>query len=174
MSVLVLLRGRAGTGKTTVADALGRALRAAVIDKDDVKDVLDARYRDEHVGGLTYEVMLRVVERCLAAGTSVVCDSPLTYPDLYGRALAMAERHGAEVRVIRTVCTDRDEWRRRLEARVGMPAHRVKDVDDPRLREPERYAADGELVLDTARPLPEVIHEALSHVGHRPVPHPVV
>lgn len=161
MKTLVLLRGKPGTGKSTLADALGAALRAAVIDKDDVKDVLDARYRDEHIGGMTYEVMLRVVERCLSIGTSVVCDSPLTYPDLYGRAIAMAERHGAEVRVFRTVCSDREEWRRRLETRGGMPDHRTKSLED--VDPQERYDVPGEIIIDTA--LEGSLHVALAHCG---------
>lgn len=161
MKTLVLLRGKPGTGKSTLANALGEALRAAVIDKDDVKDVLDERYRDGYVGGMTYEVMLRIAERCLAAGTSVICDSPLTYPDLYERSLAMAERHGAIVRVFRTICSDREEWSRRLESRVGMPDHRRKSLDavDPR----ERYEAAGEIVIDTA--LEGSVRTALAHCG---------
>lgn len=161
MKTLIMLRGKPGTGKSTLSDALGKALGAAVIDKDDVKDVLDERYRDEHVGGLTYLVMLRVAERCLSAGVSVVCDSPLTFPNFYARAVEIAARQGAELRLIRTVCSDREEWKRRLETRAGMPEHRVRSIDDPRLQGADLYEA-REAVIDTARPFEEVLAEAIA------------
>lgn len=163
MKTLVLLRGKPGTGKSTLSNALGHAMHAAVIDKDDVKDVLDARYRDEYIGGLTYEVMLRIAERCLAAGVSVICDSCLTYPDLHDRAVEIATRHGASIRVIRTVCTDREAWESRLAARGSWPNHRIKSLEESMARANERYEVADELVLDTARPFENVVRDALAH-----------
>lgn len=164
--MLILLRGKPGTGKSTLADAIGRRLRAAVIDKDDVKDVLDAKYRDEHVGGLAYEAMLRVAERCLRQGIPVVCDSPLSFPDLHARAIEIAARHGVPVVAVRAVCSDREEWRRRIEARVdaGLAEHRISSFDDPRLFADERYAIDDELVVDTTASVDECVAAVLERV----------
>jgi predicted kinase len=160
--MLILLRGKPGTGKSTLANALGRRLRAAVIDKDDIKDVLDRRYRDEHVGGLTYEVMLRIADRCLSQGIHVICDSPLTFPDLHRSALEIAARHGVPVKTVRLRCLD--EWRRRVESRRGQetPEHRVTSFDDPQLFHEEGYGIADELVIDTSKPIEEVVEAVLS------------
>jgi predicted kinase len=160
--MLVLLRGRPGTGKSTLADAFGRHLRAAVIDKDDIKDILDTRYRDEWVGGFSYEIMLRIAERCLSQGIDVICDSPLTYPDLYERAVALAARYESRVLAIRTVCSDQNVWRGRLEARTEFPDHRMKFFDAQQLLNEERYVVPDELVVDTARPLDACLRDVLA------------
>ena len=162
--MLILLRGKPGTGKSTFADALGRRLGAAVIDKDDVKDVLDARYRDEHIGGLTYDVMLKIAERCLRQGIPVICDSPLTFPDLHAQALEITARHGVPALAFRTVCSDREEWKRRIEdRRMRVVAdHRISDFADPRLFAEERYTVKDEIVIDTTAPLEACIEIALA------------
>lgn len=162
--MLILLRGKPGTGKSTLANVLGRRMRAAVIDKDDIKDVLDARYRDEFVGGMTYDIMLRIADRCLAQGVSVICDSPLAFPDLHQRALAIAARHGMPVRTVRLQCSDLDQWRERIEARKGsdMPQHRIATFEDARLHAPERYHVPDELVVDTSNPIDQTVASILA------------
>jgi predicted kinase len=165
--MLILLRGQPGTGKSTVADALGKRLCAAIIDKDDVKDVMDAKYRDEFIGGLCYEVMLRMADRCLAAGSHVICDSSLTYPDLHERALAIAARHDVPAHVIHLRCSDVEEWRGRIERRqeLGMPAHRVKEFSSQHIIKSALYNLDDEIAVDTAQPLDSVIEEILSRIS---------
>lgn len=164
--MLILLRGKPGTGKSTVADGLGRKLGAAVIDKDDIKDVLDSRYRDEYIGGLCYEVMLKIAERCLTQGLHVICDSPLTFADLHACAREMAARHGTSVRTVRLVCSDEAEWRRRIEARQGMPEHRVTEFTHTSLRKEEQYVDPDELVVDTAGSLESALDAILHFVQH--------
>jgi energy-coupling factor transporter ATP-binding protein EcfA2 len=55
MSWLLALKGPPGCGKSTLAAALSQRLGWPLIDKDDVKDLLDGKAAD--AGGLAYEIM---------------------------------------------------------------------------------------------------------------------
>lgn len=124
---LVVFKGMAGSGKSTLSRALSRGLGWQLIDKDDVKDVLHECIPDS--GGLAYAVMFNVARRQLLQGCSVICDSPLTFRTFYERAERIACEAGAALAVVECTCPDDDEWRRRIDARktLNLPAHHQTD-----------------------------------------------
>jgi hydrogenase nickel incorporation protein HypB len=81
---LIAFAGEAGSGKSTLSRALGRHLQWPVIDKDDVRDLLD-----DNAPGLAYDVMWNVARRQLLLGMSVICDSPLTGGPWHAAQIAM-------------------------------------------------------------------------------------
>ena len=87
---LLALKGPAGTGKSTLGRALAQRLGWPLLDKDDVKDVLDGQVTE--AGGLSYDVMFNIARRQLLQGLSVVCDSPLTFARSYARAEQIATK----------------------------------------------------------------------------------
>ena len=166
MPWLVAMKGFAGSGKSTLARALGRELGWAVLDKDDVMDVLHGRAPE--AGRLAYEVLLRVTRRQLLQGLSVICDSPLAFRSLYEHAGRIADESGARLAVVECVCPDEGEWRRRIDGRkaLGLPDHHQTDwaafVAYRDSREEHAYAATApRLVVDTTRPLPENLAEVV-------------
>lgn len=73
---LLAMKGLSGCGKSTLSRALSKQLGWPLIDKDDIRDLLD-----NHIpaaGALAYDIMFNVARRQLLQGMSVVCDSPLT------------------------------------------------------------------------------------------------
>jgi predicted kinase len=109
------MRGPPGSGKSAIARELGRRLGWAVIDKDDVRDLLP-----DPVGGASYEAMLAIARRQLLLGMCAIADSPLGYGQSYHRALAIATETSALVGIVECVCSDEPEWRRRIEDRQSM------------------------------------------------------
>jgi predicted kinase len=156
-----------GSGKSTLGREISKRLGWPIIDKDDVKDFIDGHCDDSAT--LAYSVMFNIARRQLQQGLNVICDSPLTYADLYGQAQRVANEAGAKLVVLECVCSDEGEWRRRIDARreLGLPAHHMSSweklqayrqmvegkVDYP--------VADERLVLDTCRPVGELVEEAV-------------
>ena len=169
--LLVALKGMPGSGKSALGRGISKRLGWPIIDKDDVKDLIDGQCDDP--GTLAYEVMFNIVRRQLQQGLNVICDSPLTYAGLYAQAQRVASEAGAKLVVLECVCSDEGEWRRRVEARgaLGLPAHHMSSWE--KLREYRRMVegkvdypvADERLVLDTCRPLEEVVEEAVGWLG---------
>jgi predicted kinase len=171
--VLLAFKGHPGSGKSALSDALGRALGWPVVDKDDIKDVLDGRSPD--AGGLAYEVMFRVVQRQLWLGLSVICDSPLAFEQAYHLARNMAISAGAALLVVETRCDDPIVWRQRIEQRsaLGLPAHHQTTWEglesyvaeaEPRVRYP---IPTPHLIVDTTRPLPAVLDDTIDWIAEQ-------
>lgn len=165
--LLVALKGMPGSGKSTLGRAISKRLGWPIIDKDDVKDLIDGHSNDS--GTLSYTVMFNITRRQLQQGLSVICDSPLTYVGLYEQARQAARKAGAKLVVLECVCTDEGEWRRRVEARgeLGLPAHHMSNWEK---LQAYREAVEGKtdyaiaeerLVMDTCRPFEELMEEAV-------------
>ena len=102
---LVLMAGMPGTGKTTLALALGRTFGWPVIDKDSLKSpLLTIGVSEELAGPASYALMLEMAHDLLVQqGLSVILDSPGRFPFVLERVLDMTEQVGANLKIIRCV-----------------------------------------------------------------------
>ncbi|HWQ11847.1 MAG TPA: AAA family ATPase [Roseiflexaceae bacterium] len=166
--LLIAFKGHPGSGKSALARVLGRRLGVPVIDKDDIKDVLDGRAED--AGGLAYTAMFNVARRQLLQGLSVICDSPLSEVGGYTMATVVAHDAAARLVVIECICSSQAEWRRRIEKRsaLRLPAHHVTSWEDleahlRRRAETSSYPiSEPYLVVDTVAPLEEVLRKIVT------------
>ena len=167
---LVLMKGPPGSGKSTVAQELGRRLGWPVIDKDAVRDLLP-----DELGGLSYEAMLELARRQLAIAISVIADSPLGYGRAYARARDIAAAAGARMLVIECECPDEAEWRRRIQQRAGtgLAAHHATDWTKVEGFH-ERAATDPyevdvpRLMVDTTGPVERTIRDVRRWLDQHP------
>lgn len=165
---LIALKGMPGSGKSTLGRALSRRRGWPLIDKDDVKDLLDGQATD--AGRLAYDVMFNVARRQLLQGLSTICDSPLTFDTLYDRARRIAAETNASLAIIECRCPDDREARRRIEARknLALPAHHQTDWErflayrDAVLAQTQYPITDPHLVVDTSRPLQATLDETIA------------
>jgi predicted kinase len=161
----IALKGLPGCGKSTVGRALSRQLGWPLIDKDDIKDILEARMPES--GPLAYATMFSIARRQLLQGLDVICDSPLNFPVSYEKARSIAEETGATLAIIECRCSDPQAWQRRIDARkaLHLPSHHQTDWQAfqailPQMQATASYPIiDPHLIVDTARPLAEVVDE---------------
>lgn len=170
MPFLLAMRGAPGTGKSTVARALSRRLQWPLIDKDDVKDVLDVQM--DAAGGPSYDVMIRVVRRQLLQGLSVIADSPLPR-QAYDGLVRVAGESDSLLLVLECRCSDEVAWRARIKHRrsLDLPAHHTttwEAVEEFRRRHTTtEYSVRGpNLVLDTTRPLVAITDDVMRWLAH--------
>jgi len=120
---LVLMAGLPGVGKTTLAFALGRELRWAVLEKDLLKEpFLEAPEHKENfdeytAGWAAYENSLKFTEDFLVKQQlSVILDTSLLHPFILERAKELTARSGAQLKII--LCeVDEDTRQHRLRTR---------------------------------------------------------
>jgi predicted kinase len=167
---LLLLAGPPGAGKTTLALAVGDALRWPVIDKDTLTSAMMASEIPVGlVGRASYELLLAVGrDLLLYQRLPVILDSPATYPIVVERATALAREADAALRVV--LCLANRELRtRRLAERVALPSQWRVDtstIEDGR-REWADHLPPETLVIRTERPLPDLVAEVLAYVQGR-------
>ncbi len=161
--LLVALKGLAGCGKSALGHALSRELGWPLIEKDDIKDLLDGHV--QAAGPLAYEIMFNLARRQLLQGLNVICDSPLTGSISYGRAQEIAAETLASLVVVECVCSDESRWKERINSRktLQLPAHHQTDWEAFQLflRQPyvqEEYAiTHPHCIVDTVHSLNECI-----------------
>jgi predicted kinase len=147
--VLIVLAGLPGTGKSTIAAALGRRLRTPVLTVDLVERALD---RPPDMSG--YVIVNRLADQQLRLGLTVIVDAVNPVEAARAGWRVLAADHGVPVRFVEVTCSDVDTHRDRVEARRRAdPAY--ADLDWPaverRIAEYEAWpAGEPHVALDTA------------------------
>lgn len=167
---LITLKGLSGSGKSTLGRALSKQLGWPLIDKDDVKDLLDG-YTPE-AGGLAYDIMFNIARRQLLQGLNVICDSPLVSNRSYQRARDVAAETSTSLAVIECCCSDEWLWSQHIDGRetIQLPAHHQTNWEAFKSLLPEKLAegsypiTDPLLVVDTVRPFPECLVEVIDWI----------
>lgn len=135
---LILVCGPGGTGKTTLADHLSRALNVACLHKDDVKASL-------HDVGIetprSFQVFQALVERQLANRIDLIIEATMHEPADWGILHRWQEAYDLDL--VCVICSaEKDERERRIRTRDRHPAHAAADL---------RQLAELDAVVDYSR-----------------------
>ncbi|HEU0295223.1 MAG TPA: ATP-binding protein [Anaerolineales bacterium] len=119
---LIIFSGLPGTGKSTVAERLGRQLGVPVFAKDWLEATLFrsglvSTVENKPLGSAGYELLSILAERQLMLGQSVILDSVAGTQTIRTRWHQLANQYEAEWRVIECVCSDENLHRSRLKDR---------------------------------------------------------
>lgn len=161
--MLIVMAGLPGSGKSTLAAALAPPLRAAVMDKDEVRAALFppelveySREQDD----LVVRLMLQAIEYSLAKepGLKLILDGrPFSRRYQLDEVIEFAQRIGVSCRVIQCICSDETAERRLREAALSHPAAN-RDVELYRqVRDGFEPITVPTIVVDTDRPLEECV-----------------
>lgn len=167
--MLVVLAGLPGTGKTTLAQRLVRALGAAYVRIDAIETaVLRCGLARPPVGPVGYVVAHEIAAATLCLGTPVVVDAVNPVPEARAGWVGLATRTGARLVVCETTLRDPAEHRRRVSARLpDLPDQLVPSWDEVLTGGYVEWdeTRDGDRLVVDMTDTDEGVSNALGYVG---------
>ena len=167
---LIVMSGLPGTGKSAIAEALGRELHIPVFAKDwlEAPILRSGVIGKRELGRIGYELLGTLARRQLELSQSAVLDSVVGLPEFRRAWMELARESGASWLPIECVCSDMRLHRARLETRIrgipGWPELKWEEVE--RVRGHFVPWDEERLVLDAVVGRSENIERALQYVGH--------
>jgi predicted kinase len=165
---LLLCAGLPGTGKSTLAAGLGRALNCPVFAKDWLEAALwrSGVGREQNSGWAGYELLTALAESQLRLGQPALLDCVAGREPLRRQWRALAAQYGAAFRPIECVCADEALHQARLSGRQrGIPGWYELDwAEVERVRAGYEPWETERLVLDMAADFEHNLAAALAYV----------
>jgi predicted kinase len=167
---MILFAGLPGTGKSTLAESVGRQIGIPVFAKDWLEgsllqSSLKAMMDDKRLGFAGYELLTVLAERQFMLNQSVILDSVTSTQAIRTKWYQLAKQYEAEWRVIECVCSDENLHRARLNSRQrGIPGwHELKWADVEKVKGYYPAWEEDHLVLDMVNPLGENVFKARAY-----------
>jgi predicted kinase len=169
---LIIFSGLPGTGKSTIAETLGRQLSIPVFAKDWLEatllrtgliPTLDAK----PLGFAGYELLSILAERQLMLNQSVILDSVAGTQTIRIQWHQLANQYAAQWHVIECVCSDEELHRLRLSGRQRrIPGwYELEWTQVEKAKQFYRPWEEEHLVLDMVNPIAENIVKARLYCG---------
>lgn len=165
---LIAMAGLPGAGKSTVADGLGRALRAPIVSVDPIESAMwRAGVPSNQPTGLAAYFVAETIARInLQLGLTVIIDAVNAVEAARWTWRDIAASTGEPLTFVEVVCSDNEILRTRLEART-------REIEGFELTSWEVVLAaraewapwsDERLTLDSLDPIEDNLRRALDHV----------
>lgn len=163
MMTLIQMHGYPGSGKSTVARAVGCALPAIVIDKDVIAAAfLRTGVPSASATAASYEAMRGLASRLLEDGHSVILDSPCFWPVIEEATRTLATRHNATWVMLQCICPV-DVVDRRLAERARLESQPAQRLLGP-LAAGSYFPECRRMALDTTRTVEENVAIAIAYI----------
>lgn len=169
----IVTSGLPGSGKSTVAEGIARALNAAILSIDPIEAAMwTSGIQRDSTGVAAYQVAAALAAENLKQGHSIVVDAVNPVEEARSMWKDLADQLNLEVSFVECHCSDMDVHRERIEKRIrnirGMSEITWDQVEDRRAEYQPWIGA--RLMLDTAFETPELLIErALLHLGAIPL-----
>ncbi len=169
---LIVVTGLPGTGKSSIAEAIGESLGIPVFAKDWLEAALlragvaQTPASQRVVGYAGYELLSTLAERQLRLGQSVILDSVASTESIRDAWRTLASSYSARWRVVECTCSNLALHRKRLGSRTrDIPGW--QELEWAEVERVQSYYAlwrEDRLILDAVVPLTTNVDRALRYV----------
>lgn len=169
MSKIILIRGKSGTGKSTLSNELSKRLKLVVLHKDDIYDA-SASVVQEHSSRnkLCFDFLFRLLQSVIDADSSIILDFGFNDNNGVLSLDQWVKERGGELKIIHCICSDETIWSERLTERNEKPLPNQLITNLFELKEYYKNLnaeyLEKELVLDTVEELESLIVQAETFV----------
>lgn len=173
--MLLVMAGLPGSGKSTVAEAVGAELGLPVVSVDPLESaILSAGIAaDQPTGLAAYLVAETIADAVLSSpGGGVIVDAVNAVEPAREQWVKLAARHaGRTIRFVEVICSDPEVHRARLEARGRQLAHLAEPTwhaVEQSLDEWEPWGGESgaipRITVDSVNPVPVLVEQVLAFV----------
>ena len=167
---MIVFSGLPGTGKSSLAESIGRQLGIPVFAKDWLEaslilSGLGSKDDLKQLGFAGYELLTVLAERQFMLNQSVILDSVASTQNSRIKWQQLAEQYGVERLVIECICSDEGVHRARLKERQrNIPGwHELEWADIEKVKQYYPPWEEEHLVLDMVNALKENVFKARAY-----------
>lgn len=170
MSKVILFRGKAGVGKTTVSNIVGKTLNIPIIRKDDIYDSISG-YIDNHemINKACYNTIYKILDTNITNGVDVIVDAGFHYMDQVLNFKTWVTGKKADFVPLLCVCSDEELWKQRFNRRRMNPQANNLIIDFEQLKlhygDLVTHPLDNEIILDTVDNLDSLKDKAIVRIN---------
>lgn len=172
MTQVILFRGKMGTGKTTLSNAVGAQLHIPVIHKDDLYDSIADHITDHFIrNNACFNILFRLLESTLACNATVIIDFGYNHLEDVLKLKSWVEQHEGVLTSISCICSDESVWAHRLNERKTNPQPNQLITDLHELK--QHYSAinsdllEDELQLDCIEDIHLLTEKAIHYISEK-------
>ncbi|MFD2584478.1 AAA family ATPase [Pedobacter vanadiisoli] len=155
--LLILFRGRPGTGKTTMSNLVSAKMSVPIIRKDDIYDQLVSLSGNHDLRNkITFNIIYSLVTSNIHNSSTLIIDCPFQFEEDITSFRAWCRTHQVHLKTILVTCSDERIWSERFKERVINPAPNqlITDFEEfkSRYKVMQLQPDEGELLIDTIVP----------------------
>lgn len=170
MTKVILFRGKAGVGKTTLSTKISEDLNIPVVRKDDIYDSI-AVYIDNHEtrNKACYDILYKIIETNLLGGVDIIVDAGFHYIDQVLKFESWVKSRNVDFISLLCICSNEKVWAERFNKRKlnPQPNNLITDFNELKIhyKDLSTKSLENEIVLDTINDISILVEKALRNIG---------
>jgi len=120
--MILIFRGKAATGKSSLAAMIQEKYKFRVLSKDTIFDELLAKgYSNKDANAISYDNLVQEIIKYHQLNTNVVVDVGLAHTPYFMQFLAKIKDDNLDLHLFLFICSNDEIWKDRIQQRINNP-----------------------------------------------------